>query len=114
GSRVSWPCQRGFDRYYGFLEGLTNFHQPHHLVSDNSTVEIDSYPEGYYLTDDLTDRAISMIRASRAADPTKPFLLYFAHGAVHAPLQAKAVDIERHRGRYRSGWDELRRQRHAR
>jgi arylsulfatase A-like enzyme len=108
GPRASWPCQRGFDRYYGFLDAFTNLHQPHRLVEDNHAVEVDSYPPGYYLTDDLTDRAIAMVRSVRAADPAKPFLLYFAHGAVHAPLHARAADIARHRGRYDGGWDRLR------
>jgi arylsulfatase len=114
GQRKSWPLQRGFDRYYGFLEAFTNFHHPHRLVEDNHTVEIDQYPEDYYLTDDLTDRAIAMIRQSKASDPTKPFLLYFAHGAVHAPLQAKASDMARHRGAYDLGWDLARDARHRR
>jgi arylsulfatase A-like enzyme len=114
GPRHSWPCQRGFDRFYGFLDGFTNLHQPHRLVQDNTAVETDAYPEGYYLTDDLTDHAISMVRGSKAADPTKPFFLYFAHGAVHAPLHAKADDIAKYDGRYGLGWDELRAQRFAR
>ncbi|WP_412523632.1 sulfatase-like hydrolase/transferase, partial [Dietzia lutea] len=58
GDRRSWPLQRGFDQYYGFLEALTNFHHPHRLVEGNSVVDVDEYPEDYYLTDDLTDRAI--------------------------------------------------------
>ena len=56
GAQHSWPCQRGFDRYYGFLDGFTNLHHPHRLVEDNHVVEVDQYPDGYYLTDDLTDR----------------------------------------------------------
>jgi arylsulfatase len=114
GPRHSWPCQRGFDRFYGFLDGFTNLHQPHRLVRDNTAVPIDTYPEGYYLTDDLTDEAISMVRSVKASDPTKPFFLYVAHGAVHAPLHAKAEDIARYDGKYRLGWDALREQRFAR
>ncbi|MCW2542933.1 MAG: arylsulfatase family protein, partial [Frankiales bacterium] len=114
GPRHSWPCQRGFDRFYGFLDGFTNLHQPHRLVSDNTAVGVSEYPEGYYLTDDLTDRAIEMVQSVKASDPSKPFFLYFAHGAVHAPLHAKAVDIARYEGRYRAGWDALRSERFAR
>ncbi len=114
GPRHSWPCQRGFDRFYGFLDGFTNLHQPHRLLQDNTAVETDAYPEGYYLTDDLTDRAISMVQSVKAADPSKPFFLYFAHGAVHAPLHAKPTDIARYDGRYRDGWDALRSERFAR
>ncbi len=114
GDRSSWPCQRGFDRYYGFLDGFTNLHQPHRMISDNHAVDVDEYPEGYFLTDDLTDRAIAMIRESKASDPTKPFLLYHAQGAVHAPLHAKAEDIARHDGRYDEGWDVVRERRYRR
>jgi arylsulfatase A-like enzyme len=114
GPRHSWPCQRGFDRFYGFLDGFTNLHHPHRLLRDNSPVEVDAYPEGYYLTDDLTDQAISMIKAAKASDPSRPFFLYLAHGAVHAPLHAKDVDIARYADRYREGWDRLREERFAR
>ena len=114
GPQHSWPCQRGFDRFYGFLDAFTNLHQPHRLTEDNHQVVVDRYPDGYYLTDDLTDHAIAMIRESKASNPDKPFFLYFAHGAVHAPLHAKAADIARYRGRYDSGWDELRQRRYAR
>jgi arylsulfatase A-like enzyme len=108
GPRHSWPLQRGFDRYYGFLDGFTNLHHPHRLIEDNSPVEVDTYPEGYFLTDDLTDKAISMIASARASNPAQPFFMYFAHGAMHAPLHAKAADIEKYRGRYDAGWDEIR------
>ncbi len=114
GDRSSWPLQRGFDRYYGFLDAFTNFHHPHRLIEDNHAVPVDRYPEGYFVTDDLTDRAISMVRESVASDPDKPFLLYFAQAAVHAPLQAKAADIERHADRYHEGWDHFRRARYER
>jgi arylsulfatase len=114
GPRHSWPCQRGFERFYGFLDGFTNLHHPHRLVQDNTAVDVDEYPEGYYLTDDLTDRAIEMIRSGKASDPGKPFFLYLAHGAVHAPLLAKENDVARYDGRYRAGWDALREERFAR
>jgi arylsulfatase len=113
-ARRSWPCQQGFDRYYGVLEGLTNLHHPHRLIADNSPLEIDEFPEGYYLPDDITDRAISMIKGLRANDPRKPFFCYVAHNAVHGPLQAKPEHIEKYRGRYDAGWDQLRDERFAR
>jgi arylsulfatase len=114
GDRHSWPLQRGFEQYYGFLEALTNYHHPHRMYEGNSAVHLDQYPEGYYLTDDLTDRAVRMIRETKTANPDKPFFLYFAHGAVHAPMHAKESDITRFRGRYDVGWDEIRAQRLAR
>ena len=114
GDTHSWPLQRGFDQYYGFLEALTDFHFPHQLYEGNNPVHVDEYPEGYYLTDDLTDRACRMIREVKTTDPDKPLFLYYAHGAVHAPLHAKATDTARHRGNYDKGWDQLRVERLAR
>jgi len=112
--RTSWPLQCGFDRYYGVLEGWTNLHQPHYLVRDNSPVDVDEYPDGYYFTDDITDQAIRYLKELRAHDAERPFFLYLAHGAVHGPLHAKADDLARHRGRYDRGWDEVRADRFAR
>jgi arylsulfatase len=108
GPRHSWPCQRGFDRFYGILDGFTNLHQPHRIVQDNSPIEVDRYPDGFYFTDDLTDHAISMIREGKASSPEKPFFLYLAHCAVHAPLHAKPEDIAKYQGRYDEGWDAIR------
>ena len=114
GLQRSWPCQRGFDRYYGVLDAFTNLHHPHRLVEDNHQIDVDRYPDGYFLTDDLTDRAISMIREVKANEPGKPFFLYFAHLAVHAPLHAKPADRARYEGRYALGWDRLREERFRR
>lgn len=114
GPRHSWPLQKGFDRYYGILDGFTNFHQPHRLYEDNHAITTDQYPDDYYFTDDLTDQALKMIDEVRSSHPTKPFFLYYAHGAVHAPLQAKAEDMEKYRGMYDAGWDAIRQQRYER
>ena len=112
--KASWPLQRGFDRYYGILDAFTNFHQPHRLYEDNHHIDVDEYPDGYYFTDDLTDQALRMVDELRSSHPSRPFLMYFSHGAVHAPLQAPAADIERFRGRYEAGWDVLRAERFER
>ncbi|MDW3220208.1 MAG: arylsulfatase [Acidimicrobiales bacterium] len=112
--RDSWPLQCGFDRFYGILEGWTNLHHPHRLVRDNSPVDVDEYPEGYYFTDDITDEAISYLKALRAHEAERPFFLYLAHGAVHGPLHAKPDDMARHRGNYDVGWDVVRERRFAR
>ncbi len=114
GPKHSWPVQRGFERFYGFLDAFTNFHHPHRLVQDNTPLDTEEYPDGYYLTDDLTDRSISMIRESKASAPGTPFFLYFAHGAVHAPLQAKQADIDKYKDVYTAGWDCIRTQRYER
>nr|MBA3302607.1 arylsulfatase [Acidimicrobiia bacterium] len=114
GPKRSWPLQRGFDRYYGFLDAFTNLHHPHRLVQDNHTLEVDEYPKGYFLTDDLTDGALDMVAQVKGSNPSAPFLCYLAEGAVHAPLHCKPEDLERHRGRYDAGWDAIRAHRHER
>ncbi|MFJ3789547.1 arylsulfatase [Kitasatospora sp. NPDC090091] len=113
-NRANWPLQKGFDQYYGVLEGLTSLFHPHQLVRDNSPLDIVEFPDDYYYTDDITDQAIAMVKSLRAHDADKPFFLYLAHNAVHGPLQAKPEDLARHRGRYDGGWDELRTARFAR
>ncbi|MDQ4214643.1 arylsulfatase [Microbacterium capsulatum] len=112
--KSSWPVQRGFDRYYGCMDAYTTLFQPHRLMRDNSPITVDEYDSSFYLTDALTAEAESMIAGLRANDPTKPFFLYFAHQAAHAPLQAKADDIQKYRGRYEAGWDVVRARREAR
>ena len=114
GPQHGWPCQRGFDRFYGILEAFTNLHQPHRLIEDNHVVEVDQWPDDYFLTDDLPNTAIRMIRERSASRPGQPFFLYMAHPAAHAPLLAKADDIERYRDTYDVGWDQTRILRHAR
>lgn len=112
--RSSWPLQRGFDRYFGSMDGFTSLHHPHRLVQDNSVVDVREFPDGYFLTDELTDRAIGMIDDLRVNEPDRPFFLYFAHTSVHGPIQAKEADIDKYRGRYEAGWNRLREQRFAR
>ena len=112
--RSSWPLQRGFDRYFGSMDGFTSLHHPHRLVQDNSVVDVPEFPDGFFLTDELTDRAIAMVDELRANDRRKPFFLYYAHTSVHGPIQAKEEDIERYRGRYERGWNAVREERFAR
>ena len=111
--RSTWPLQRGFDRYFGSMDGFTSLHHPHRLVRDNSVVDLTEFPEGYFLTDQLTDEAIAMIDEVRVNAQDKPFFLYYAHTAVHGPIQAKHEDIARQRGRYAAGWNTLREARFA-
>ena len=106
--RASWPLQRGFDRFYGFLGGETHYFAPAQLVEDNAFLDHDVYRDGYYCTDDWTDKAIGWMKAHASASPGKPMFLYVAHNAPHAPLHAKAEDLERYRGAYDAGWDAVR------
>jgi arylsulfatase len=100
-----WPCQRGFDRYYGFLEGETDQFHPE-LVYDNHAVEPPATPDqGYHLSEDLVDHAIGFIHDSVSIRPDRPFFTYLAFGAMHAPHQAPAPYLEKYRGRFDDGWD---------
>ena len=114
GNKRSWPVQRGFERFHGILEGETSFFFPAFLRDDNQVIPIDQYPPDYYTTDAWTDQGMRFVRELRASSADKPFLLYLAFNAVHAPLQAHAADIAKYRGRYDAGWGALRAERHAR
>ena len=110
----SWPSQRGFDYFYGFLGGETNFFFPARLMLSNALLPIDTYPDDYYTTDDWTDKAIDYVREVHTAAPEQPFFLYIAHNAVHVPLQAKLADLRKYHGRYDAGWIVLREARYQR
>jgi len=88
-SNPTWPTYRGFDHFYGFLEGETGYFFPARIVYNNIVAPIDAYPEGYYATDDWMDKAIGFVTETRNQNPTRPFFLYVANNAVHGPLQAK-------------------------
>ena len=111
GDKSSWPVQRGFDRFYGFIASETRFFHPDCLYEGSQTVDIDTYPENYFATDDWTNRAIRWTKEHLGSGPLKPFLMYLAFNAPHAPIQAKPEDIKKYKGRYDAGWDVLREQR---
>ena len=104
----AWPLQRGFDRYYGFLDGETDQFNPD-LTYDNHRIEPPrSAADGYHLTEDLVDRAIEFIHDNASVRPDRPFFTYLAFGATPAPHQAPQEYLDRHRGRYDEGWDAAR------
>mgnify|MGYP001382285989 CR=1 FL=1 len=100
-----WPLARGFDRFYGFMEGETDQFHPE-LVADNHPVEPPRSPEdGYHLSEDLVDQALRMIADAKGVRPDRPFFTYLAFGATHAPHQAPPAFLEKYRGRFDEGWD---------
>ncbi len=105
----AWPTGGGgFEHFYGFLGGETNQYHPS-LYAGTTPVEPPATPEeGYHLTDDLADRAIGWIRQQKALMPDRPFFVYFAPGATHAPHHVPREWSNRHRGRFDTGWDVLR------
>ncbi len=109
-TRRNWPSGRGFERWYGFLGAETNQWFPD-LVYDNHLVDQPRSPEeGYHFTDDITDKALEFIQDAKAIAPEKPFFLYYAPGACHAPHHAPKEWIEKFKGRFDQGYEVLREQ----
>lgn len=109
------PTDFGFDRFWGHLSGAVNYITGDHSFRLNGEPwEVPETLNGrpFYTTHAITDFALNFLR--EAADSKKPFLLYVAYNAPHYPLQAPEAAVRRCEGRYDVGWDELRRQRHAR
>ncbi|CAA6693210.1 MULTISPECIES: arylsulfatase [unclassified Lentimonas] len=102
------PMQRGFERYFGFHEGATNFFNGegtrggYSYFLDEAPYQM---PDDFYSTDAFTSYAIQFVKAR---DTEKPFFLYVAYNAPHYPLQAPEKDVMKYRGRYLTGWDQLR------
>src|SRR5688572_28998882 len=107
-----WPTGSGFDKFYGFIGGETNQWAP--AIYDGTVrVEHKDDPD-YHFTVDMTDQAIHWMQAQHALTPDKPFYMYFATGALHAPHHVPDEYIKRYRGEFDSGWDKLREQTFAR
>ncbi|HTU38732.1 MAG TPA: arylsulfatase, partial [Acidimicrobiales bacterium] len=101
----TWPLGLGFERYYGFLQGDTNHWAPN-LVCDNHYVDPPRRPEeGYHLSEDLADQAVRMVLDQQHGAPGKPFFLYFALGAMHAPHHVAPAWVDPYRGAFDKGWD---------
>jgi arylsulfatase A-like enzyme len=100
-----WPLGRGFEKYYGFLGAATGQFYPE-LVHGNEFISPPKTPEeGYHLSEDLADRAISYIGDLKSNNPAKPFFCYLAFGAHHSPLQAPKEYIDHYHGKFDAGWD---------
>lgn len=109
-----WPLGKGFERFYGFMEGATDHFYPE-LTHDNHRIDPPRTPEeGYHLTEDLVDQAIHFMSDQLSHGPDKPFFLYFCLGATHAPHQAPDEYLQAYRGKYDEGYDVVREQRFAR
>jgi arylsulfatase A-like enzyme len=107
-SRRQWPLQMGFDRFYGFLGGETNQWFPD-LVEDNRFVEQPYGPQqGYHLSKDLADKAITMLADQKASNPSKPWFLWFNPGANHAPHHAPKEYIDKYKGKFDDGYEAYR------
>lgn len=115
---IYWPNQRGFDRFFGFIGGASNYFDigsysdkvpPVPLVENNRRFNLEP---GHYLTDEIAGHAVKFL--DEQSHTNKPFFLYVAYNAPHWPLQALPEDIAKYKGRYAIGWDSLRNERIAR
>ncbi len=101
-----WPTRSGFDKFYGFIGGETNQWAP--LLYDGlSLIETPKDPNYHFMTD-MTNQAIGWMRYQKALTPNKPFFIYFAPGATHAPHQVPKDWIAKYKGKFDQGWDKLR------
>jgi arylsulfatase len=114
GPTDGWPLARGFDRFYGFLDAETDQYSPE-LVRDNTHLTAPgTYESGYHLTEDLIDESIRMLAEHRAGEPSRPWFMYVAPGACHAPHQVRKDLIDRYDPMFEDGWDAARERRLAR
>jgi len=129
GPTHSWPCQRGFDRFYGIIEGASSYFDPVTLTRDNERIETPpagrvsapAYTSGaplrrgnYFITAAISDEAARFVIQHAESKGDAPFFMYVAYTAPHWPLQAPEEDIKRYAGRFDRGWDVLREERLAR
>jgi arylsulfatase A-like enzyme len=107
-----WPTGSGFEHFYGFVGGETNQYYPA-IYRDTVPVEPPDDPE-YHFTVDMTDHAIDWLGQQKALMPNKPFFIYFAPGATHAPHQVPKEWSDKYKGKFDDGWDRLRERTFAR
>ena len=103
-----WPTHQGFDKFYGFLGGETNQWAPY-IYDGTHPVELPEDPNYHFLTD-MTDQTVSWLKYQKALTPDRPFFIYYAPGATHAPHHVPKEWIARWKGKFEQGWDKLREQ----
>jgi len=112
GPFMRWPTNSGFDKFYGFIGGETNQWNP--VIFDGVTKVEKKDDADYHFTTDMTNEAINWVRFQQAMTPDKPFFMYYATGATHAPHHAPDEWIEKYRGKFDGGWEQLRQETFAR
>ncbi len=112
GPQDRWPTHSGFEKFYGFLGGETNQWSP--LIYDGVTMVETPQDPNYHFTTDMTNKAISWVQTQQSLQPDKPFFMYFAPGATHAPHHAPKEWIDKYKGKFDQGWDKIREETFAR
>ena len=107
-----FPLDRGFDFFHGTWWGAKNYFSPKYMMKNREHLEEGNYPKDYYLTEDLSDSAIEFVDSQ--ADKDRPFFLYLAHYAPHAPIQAPKARVQKCLQRYLAGFEKLQRGRFSR
>lgn len=107
----TWPTRRGFDHFFGTIDGAANYWNPTSLHRDESPILEQDLPHDFYYTDAISDAAVEFVTGH---DDERPFFMYVAYTAPHWPLHAREEDIAECAHRYDAGWDELRQARHHR
>jgi arylsulfatase A-like enzyme len=101
-----WPTHQGFDKFYGFIGGETDQWAP--LIYDGVKKVNPPKMENYHFTTDMTNQAINWMKAQQSMTPDKPFFMYFATGAVHAPHHVSKEWSDKYKGQFDKGWDAIR------
>ncbi|MQA04993.1 MAG: sulfatase-like hydrolase/transferase [Streptosporangiales bacterium] len=107
----AWPTRRGFQRFFGTLEGGGSFWQPHTLMDGEERLDQDELPADFYYTDAISDRAVRYVEEHQESRPDDPMFMYVTYTAPHWPLHAPDETIARYKGVFDDGWDALREQR---
>ena len=112
GDRSTWPLGRGFEKFYGTIQGAGSFFDPTTLTRQDTLIspanDPEYRPDSYYYTDALSDNAVNYLRQHRLETPDRPFFLYLAYTAAHWPMQAPEAAIARVKGRYDAGYGPIR------
>ncbi len=104
----NWPSELGFEYFYGFLGGEASQYEPNLVRNTTSVLPPKTPEEGYHLSEDLAEDAITWLRNHRAIKPNKPFYMYWATGAIHGPHQVHKEWADKYKGKFDDGWDAYR------
>lgn len=111
--QLNWPCQRGFERFYGTIHGAGSFFDPNSLARNNQLISPYADPayepaDEFYYTDAISDHAVRYVREHGQFSADQPFFMYVSYTAAHWPMHARSEDIAKYRGRYDVGYDAIR------